>query len=205
MTDLLDMDLDPEGPDPDDGPEMGPGARCAKTTKAGRCPNVLGPEAHRLQRYCVAHQPQKGKKKGPRPERAEPLPPTITVDLGGKAPSKKEADLAAKVEEGAQVLLGLLPLFFAAVGDGVCTEALSAQIPAISHQLGELSKFHPGIAKVFVGADVMGEAGTWIALAIATLPAIVAILVHHKVVKGAVAERLEGVVATMKGMSGGAA
>lgn len=205
MSDLaeldLDLDLDPEGDLSEE--TSGPGARCAKVIRGERCPVVLGPEAHRLQRYCAEHQPQKGKKKG-RPA-AEPLPPTITIDLGGKGKSKKEDDLAARVEAGAATLLGLAPLVFAAIGDETCTSALAGQIPAIAHQLGELSRFHPGIAKVFAGTDTLGEAGTWIALTIAVLPALVAILVHHGIIKGEVARRAEAAVASMRNVAGGAA
>ncbi len=204
MTDLLDeLDLNLDAEDTLSEESSGPGARCAKVIRGERCPVVLGPESHRLQRYCAEHQPQK-KKKGGRPA-AEPLPPTITIDLGGKGKSKKEDDLAARVEAGAATLLGLAPLIFAAIGDETCTAALSGQIPAIAHQLGELSRFHPGLAKVFAGTDTLGEAGAWIALTIAALPAIVAILVHHGVIKGEVARRAEAAVSTMRGMAGGAA
>ena len=205
MTDLaeldLDLDLDTESPLSEE--TSGPGAQCAKVIRGERCPVVLAPEAHRLQRYCAEHQPQK-KKKGGRPA-AEPLPPTITIDLGGKGKSKKEDDLAARVEAGAATLLGLAPLVFAAIGDETCTAALATQIPAIAHQLGELSRFHPGLGKVFVDTDTLGEDGTWIALSIATLPALVAILVHHGIIKGEVARRAESAVASMRNVAGGAA
>ena len=83
-------------------------------------------------------------------------------------------------------------------------EALASAIPAIAHQLALLSKYHPFIRKIFVSGEGTGEAMAWVGLVIAVSPAIIAILSHHNVLRGKMAERLEEVAGYMD-LLGGAA
>jgi hypothetical protein len=75
-------------------------------------------------------------------------------------------------------------------GDVQCAQTITAQIPAIATQLGELATFHPGLKKLFAPADSTGEAMAWMGLAIAVAPVVIGILVHHNLVSEKMAATL---------------
>ena len=180
------IDLEPEAQALDTPPRI---------CKREDCNTPLGPDAHKLQQYWFEHQPQKGGKRD--------TPPRVTVNVNNKAPRATKADTdAAKVREGAERMLGLLPIAFFAVGDTQCGLALQAQIPAIAKQLGELAEFHPGLKKIFAPTESTGEAMAWLGLAIAVAPVIMAILVHHNLVSEKLATTLAGVTAMVPNNGG---
>jgi hypothetical protein len=138
------------------------------------------------------------------PGNDDPAPKSVTNNFKvtiPKANPKLETEMQA-VEESATFMLGFIPMALAGFGDEVCPQALVAAIPAIAHQLALLSKYHPVIRKIFVSGEGTGEAMAWVGLAIAVSPAIIAILSHHNLLKGAAAQRLEAVAGLMGGLSG---
>ncbi|MDE1822605.1 MAG: hypothetical protein KGI98_17350 [Euryarchaeota archaeon] len=183
MTDLLDADLELDRP------------LCQRDGCVNPLP-ISGEPGYNVQRkYCDEHQPKKkkGKAEPLTPGDGEPTPPRVVeahVHLGTSAKGgKKGAETAAKVTQAAEQFLGLIPLVMSVTGDEVCPEALSRSVPAIAAQLGELSKYHPGIAKLFTGGDGTGELFAWIVLVATVAPALIVVLVHHKIISKATAER----------------
>jgi hypothetical protein len=170
--------------------------QCAKTWADGRqCENLFVP-FNKTAKYCPEHQP--GKKKPPTD--GQPTPKSVTNNIKVTLPSgsKKTDDVAKRVEEGAAAMLGLVPVLFAAIGDEECSAIFTRQIPAIAHQLGEVARYHKGLEKFFAGAEGSGELFAWVGLVAVTLPALIAVVLHHNLVKGALAERLAGISATLE-------
>jgi hypothetical protein len=97
------------------------------------------------------------------------------------------------VAEGAEAMLGLVVMGIGLTGDAVCTEAWRSALPQICAQLGELSKYHPGLAKVFISSGVGGEGAVWVGLGLACAPALLATLSHHHMLPPAIAARIAGV------------
>jgi hypothetical protein len=156
------------------------------------CTSFLPLGHHVTRKYCDEHQPAASKKRDKVPG---DKPPT-TVNFNIKTPTpkaKKGDDVAAKVEAGAAAMLGFLPMALAMAGDAECSTALQSSIPAIARQLGELSRFHPGMVKIFAPAESTGEVMAWVGLVIAVAPVIITILVHHKLVSPKLAETLASV------------
>jgi hypothetical protein len=149
------------------------------------CPNFLPPGSDIQRRFCDAHR---GGKKAVIGESGEPLPPTMQPPKP-KVVTKKDSD-SDKVEAGALSMLIFVPMLWMLIGDEVCPVALNAALPAIAKQLGELSRYHPGLKKVFAPGEGTGEAFVWVAMAIAVSPVILAVLTHHRIIKGDMAERL---------------
>ena len=146
---------------------------------------------HRMRKYCDAHQPKKKPKLVP--DDGEPVPPRVTNNVTVNLPKVKtsKADTeAAKVAAGAEAMLGLIPLVMTMVGDDVCPASISAAVPSIAAQLGELSKFHPVLRKVFAGGEGTGEVVAWIGLSVALVPVLLVVLVHHGLISTKVADRL---------------
>jgi hypothetical protein len=174
--------------------------QCQKVWKDGRppCTNIFIP-ANSNAKYCPEHQP--GKKP---PTAGQPRPTSVTNNIKVTLPAgaKKTDDVAKAVEAGAAAMLGLLPVLFAAVGDGECSDIFTRQIPAIAHQLGEVARYHKGLEKFFAGAEGTGELFAWVGLAAVTLPALIAVVLHHNIVKGALAERLATISATLEAAGG---
>lgn len=181
---------------------------CAKTWKDGRppCTNLFEP-FNPQQKYCPEHQTNAGPtKKKVTADKDQPRPTSVTnnikVTLPGASKSKPIDGTAKAVEEGAAAMLGLLPVLFAAIGDEACSTIFSRQIPAIAHQLGEVARYHKGLEKFFAGAEGTGELFAWVGLVAVTLPALIAVLLHHNLVKGALAERLQAISATLEAAGG---
>ncbi len=177
--------------------------QCQKAWKDGRppCSNLFVP-VNSNAKYCPEHQP--GKKP---PTTGQPRPTSVTNNIKVTLPSgsKKTDDVAKAVEQGALAMLGLVPVLFAAVGDAECSDIFTRQIPAIAHQLGEVARYHKGLEKFFAGAEGTGELFAWVGLAAVTLPALIAVVLHHNVVKGALAERLSSISATLEAAGGASA
>ena len=199
MTTVLDDDVEvvelPEDPEEfiPDGMK-----KCAKVWKDGRpsCVNLFIP-VNTSQKYCPEHQVNAGK----RPSTSgQPRPTSVTNNIKVTLPTgpKKGDDIAKSVEAGAAAMLGMLPVVFAAIGDETCSDIFTRQIPAIAHQLGELSRYHKGLEKFFAGAEGTGELFAWVGLVAVTLPALIAVVLHHNIVKGALAERLATISATLE-------
>ena len=166
---------------------------CGKKNSKGKivCDSFLPNGAPKSQVYCVKHQPKKRARTLGEPK--EPPPPKIEVNLGKGAPKGSPDELA--VEAGALQLLNLIPLVMAMTGDDVCPPAIASAIPAIAHQLGLLSKYHPGLKKIFAPQESTGEALAWLGLVLATTPVILVVCAHHKLLPESLLERLNGVIA----------
>ena len=187
MVEELDITIIPEG-----------FKQCAKVWKDGRpsCTNLFEP-VNSSQKYCPEHQVNAGKKV---PTSSQPPPRSVTNNIKVTLPGGKKAtdDVAKSVEAGAAAMLGMLPVVFAAIGDESCAAIFSRQIPAIAHQLGEVARYHKGLEKFFAGAEGSGEVFAWGGLIAVTLPALIAVLLHHNLVKGALAVRLATISATLE-------
>ena len=166
--------------------------RCAKVWKDGRppCTNLFEP-FNPQQKYCPEHQTNAGKRADPKQPRPTSVTNNIKVTLPGSGKAKETDATAKAVEAGASAMLGLLPVLFAAVGDESCSAIFARQIPAIAHQLGEVARYHKGLEKFFAGAEGTGELFAWVGLVAVTLPALIAVMLHHHLVKGALATRLQ--------------
>lgn len=211
MTDLLDnlgQELDPEivaisevknEPGRNGVPSLTECAKCGRPLPAEGEPGY-----HPQRKYHPECRVKKPSKVSPDPD--APAPRSVTNNFKvtlPKSSAKVDADISA-VEESAAYMLGFVPMILAGLGDDVCPEALASAIPAIAHQLALLSKYHPFIRKIFVSGEGTGEAMAWVGLVIAVSPAIIAILSHHNVLRGKMAERLEEVAGYMD-LLGGAA
>jgi hypothetical protein len=173
--------------------------QCLKKDKDGnQCPNFFEP-VNSSQKYCPADQPNKKNASQPNPKS---VTNHIKVTLPGPAKGKPTDDVAKRVEEGAAAMLGLIPVLFAAIGDETCSAIFTRQLPAIAHQLGEVARYHKGLEKFFAGAEGTGELFAWVGLAAVTLPALIAVLLHHDVVKGALAARLQAISDTLEAAGG---
>lgn len=169
---------------------------CSKIVDGEPCPELFFP-INPQQKYCPEHQPGK-KKPGASERQPRPQSVNVNVTLPGGAKGNAKADATAKsVEAGAAAMLGLLPVVFAAIGDEPCAEIFTRQIPAIAHQLGELARYHKGLEKFFAGAEGTGELFAWVGLAAVTLPALIAVVLHHNVVRGELAKRLQTISDTL--------
>ena len=160
------------------------------------CPNLFEP-FNPQQKYCPEHQVNAGRKP---PTSGQPRPTSVTNNIKVTLPTgaKKSDDTAKAVEAGAAAMLGMLPVVFAAIGDQPCSDIFTRQIPAIAHQLGELARYHKGLEKFFAGAEGTGELFAWVGLVAVTLPALIAVVLHHNLVKGALADRLATISATLE-------
>jgi hypothetical protein len=160
-------------------------------------PSEGEPYYHPMRKYHVECNPNAKKKAAEKarritPNPGDPSPKSVTNNfkVEVKATKSKVDDALKDVEEGATYLLGFVPMVLALTGDEVCSKVLSDAVPAIAHQLAQLTKFHPALKKVFVSGEGTGEAMAWIGLAITLSPVIGAVLAHHNLLKGKAAERL---------------
>lgn len=191
LDDALNDDENPDEPLADLSLE---GRRqCARVMSNGeQCPEYLPADAPDVRLYCEEHKNGKKKKKAA----DEPTPASV------KRPATKKVDKASsdaeKVEAGALAMLAFIPLFAQLAGDTVCANAFVEALPAIAKQLGELSRYHPALKKVFAPGEGTGEALVWVSLAIVSSPVIIAVLTHHNIVKGKVAENLNAATDSMK-------
>ena len=168
----------------------GEGHLCGVPLPDGRHPN---------RKYCDEHQPKQSKPKKKTPTGDDVPPRTVNVNIKTPTTPKRKGDADAEaVRAGATVMLGFLPMAFAMAGDSDCAQVINDSIPAIAHQLGELSIYHPGLKKIFAPMESSGEAMAWIGLTMALAPVLVAVLAHHKLIPPALAT-------TIAGMFGGVA
>ena len=174
---------------------------CAKVIDGVACVNPLPAPGtsgyHSMKKYCDEHAPKsstgaKKRQANIAPDDDVPAPKSVTNNFVVKSsPSRaKSSPAIAAVEEGAAAMLNLIPMIMAATGDDVCPIEIAKAIPAISHQLAVLSTYHPFIKKIFASGESTGEAMAWLGLIIATSPVIIAILSHHDLVSGKIAERI---------------
>lgn len=167
-----------------------PATNCVK---CGLALPVKGEEGYHVQRKYhdeCRPKPTKAKTKVT-PNTSDPSPKSVTNNFKVTVNTPKAKDDALKeIEEGATYLLGFVPMILALTGDEVCSSVLSEAVPAIAHQLAILSKYHPGIKKLFISGEGTGEAMAWVGLVITLSPVIIAVLAHHNILKGKAAERL---------------
>lgn len=177
--------------------------QCARDVKGVRCLNFFEP-VNNQQKYCRDHQVNAGARREHRADPKQPRPTSVTNNIKVTLPpgAKKSDDTAKAVEAGAAAMLGMLPVVFAAIGDQPCSDIFTRQIPAIAHQLGELARYHKGLEKFFAGAEGTGELFAWVGLVAVTLPALIAVVLHHNLVKGALADRLATISATLESAGG---
>jgi len=172
---------------------------CQYATAGGLCGVPLPDGRHPNRKYCDEHQPKQSKPKKKTPTGDDVPPRTVNVNIKTPTTPKRKGDADAEaVRAGATVMLGFLPMAFAMAGDSDCAQAINDSIPAIAHQLGELSIYHPGLKKIFAPMESSGEAMAWIGLTMALAPVLVSVLAHHKLIPPALAT-------TIAGMFGGVA
>ena len=138
---------------------------------------------------CIEH---KGKRA---PRSGDDTGPTLHIPEAPKV-TRKDAR-AQEVAAGAETMLGLVVMGLGLTGDDVCTAAWAAAVPQIAAQLGELSKYHPGLAKFFVSSGVGGEGTVWIGLGFAVAPALLATLAHHNMLPQGLAVKIGGITAAV--------
>ena len=180
MTDLLDQTPVETGFD-----------ICQKVVNGELCAIPLPEGHHPMRKYCDEHQPAASKPKAKKTESGDTAPRSVNINIKGPAPKKTKADSdGAAVKEGAEKMLGLLPLVFAMAGDLECSETIGNAVPQIAAQLGALTEYHPGLKKIFAPMESTGEAMAWVGLAIAVTPVIIGILVHHNLLSPKMAQTL---------------
>ena len=140
---------------------------------------------------CIDHKGKRAPKAGD----DQPTGPTLHIPEP-KAPPRKDAR-AMEVAKGAETMLGLVVMGLGLTGDEVCTAAWQAAVPQIAAQLGELSRYHPGLAKLFVSSGVGGEGTVWIGLGFAVAPALLATLAHHNMLPQGLAVKIGGITAAV--------
>jgi len=163
---------------------------CQKPLGDSICAIPLPVGHHPSRKYCDDHQPAASKpKKKIKTSEGEVPPKSININIKGPQAKKPKANSDGQaVQDGAERMLGLLPLIFAMSGDTQCAEALSNGIPQIAAQLGALTEYHPGLKKIFAPGESTGEAMAWIGLTIAVAPVIIAILAHHDLISPKMAQ-----------------
>ncbi len=158
------------------------------------CENFLPLDAHRFQRYCEVHarpaRPKPGANKRTRTRRD--APPKVVIDLGQRG-AKASSPQTKKVENGAKAALGLIGVGVTMMGDQVCGSAIAAGAADFGKALGELSKYQPIIAKIFAPASASDQAAAWLTVGMATLPILIPVLAHHKLLPAQVGMLLGGV------------
>jgi len=138
-------------------------------------------------------------------KRGDKKPTTVNINLPQPPKANTKDKRAQEVAAGAQAFLTLIASGVALAGDDVCAAAWNTQIPQIAAQLGELSRFHPGIAKLFAPIGEESELGAWLGLRFAMAPAVIATLSHHHMMPNALAQKIAGVaVAATEAASSGA-
>lgn len=191
MTDLLDASPVETGFDV-----------CQKVIGGELCGIPLPEGHHPMRKYCDEHQPAASKPKAKKTEPTDTPPRSVNINIKGPAAKKPKADSdAAAVREGAEKMLGLLPLVFAMAGDVECSTTIGAAVPQIAAQLGALTEYHPGLKKIFAPMESTGEAMAWLGLAIAVAPVVIGILVHHNLLSPKMAQTL-AVFSTMAAGAG---
>ena len=189
MTDLLDEAAQDSGPAVvDDANSAGP--RTDEPELICQQPHCTNPAEGRGAN-CIDH---KGKR-SPKPGDDQPTGPTLHIPEP-KAPTRKDAR-AMEVAKGAETMLGLVVMGLGLTGDEVCTAAWQVAVPQIAAQLGELSRYHPGLAKLFVSSGVGGEGTVWIGLGFAVAPALLATLAHHNMLPQGLAVKIGGITAAV--------
>jgi hypothetical protein len=179
MTDLLDTPIET-------GFDV-----CQKVVNGELCGIPLPEGHHPMRKYCDEHQPAASKPKAKKVEGTDVPPRSVNINFKTPTPKKTKAESdAAIVKDGAEKMLGMLPLVFLMVGDVECSETLANSVPQIAAQLGALAEYHPGLKKVFAPMESSGEAMAWIGLAIAVAPVIIGILVHHNLLSPKMAQTL---------------
>jgi hypothetical protein len=164
---------------------------CQKIVDGELCAIPLPEGHHPNRKFCDEHQPAASKPKKVKAEPGDVPPRSVNINFKTPTPKKTKADTdAALVREGAEKMLGLLPIVLAVTGDAVCAENIQIAIPQIAAQLGALAEFHPGLKKVFAPMETTGEAMAWIGLAIAVAPVIIGVLVHHNLLSPKMAQTL---------------
>jgi hypothetical protein len=156
------------------------------------CTNVLSPDLAKRIKYCDEHRPDSH---GRRPGENDKAP-RVVIDIGGKNKGGRAAakdQRAADVAEAAVPLLSLIVSGLALSGDEVCTAAWLKQVPQIAVQLGELSRYHPGLAKLFISTGGDNEFTAWMGLSMSVLPALIATLAHHNLLPEKMAAHIGGI------------
>ena len=165
------------------------------------CTEFIPIGSHIARRYCDTHYV--GDKRKVRKGDSPPRNININLPSPPKATSKdKRAD---EVTAGAQALLTLIVSGIALAGDDVCAAAWNGAIPQIAAQLGELSKYHPGLTKIFAPIGEESEFGVWLGLSFAMAPAVIATLSHHHLMPQALAEKITGVAVAATEVAGSGA
>ena len=151
MTDLLDTQVET-------GFDI-----CQKMVNGNLCGIPLPLGHHPMRKYCDEHQPAASKPKAKKTESSDTPPRSVNINFKTPTAKKTKADTdGAAVKDGAEKMLGLLPLIFAMAGDIDCSETINNAVPQIAAQLGALAEYHPGLKKIFAPMESTGEAMAWV-------------------------------------------
>lgn len=166
------------------------------------CTEPLPDNAHVTRRFCVGHQRGGHLLKKAKADKA----PRGHVNVTVKPPSPRrtpKGDDVARVVGAVNAYLGLAAKILKARGDEQCATTIGDSAQGIAESVGEIARYHPGIAKMLAPVEATGEAAAWIGLLVAVSPVIVAILAHHELLPQSVADKVSvgvavtGAVATM--------
>ena len=163
----------------------------------------LGSRQVRL--YCDTHFVGSTASKRKSKDRRPRSNPNISINLPGPSKPNSKDKRADEVTAGAQALLTLIVSGIALAGDDVCAAAWNGAIPQIAAQLGELSKYHPGLTKIFAPIGEESEFGVWLGLSFAMAPAVIATLSHHHLMPQALAQKITGVAVAATEVAGSGA
>jgi hypothetical protein len=137
---------------------------------------------------CRTHRPPP-QKKGK--TRRKDSAPRVVFEVGRTKPQKKSRE--TEVTEGATAMLNVVAAGIAMSGDAVCSTAVREGAPALAEALGDLSKYHPQIAKFFAPMGGESEFGAWIGLGMAGAPIVVTVLSHHNLLPASVGAKIGGI------------
>lgn len=153
------------------------------------CGGFLPVDSHHNRKYCDACQPADSKKN----KKKKDSTPRVVIDMGSPKPARGSSKdkLARDVEDGANRYIGLIITGLFISGNSIDAELWQIHGPQLATQIGNLARFHPAIAKVFVAAGGDSEATAWLGLAMAGLPIALGMADNH----GKLPAKLKGLMA----------
>jgi hypothetical protein len=99
----------------------------------------------------------------------------------------------AKVTAGATGMMQTIGMLMAMAGDAQCSEAVMAGAANWGKAMGELSRYQPGLVKVFAPTgEATGQAFAWVGVFAATVGVMTPVLVHHGAIKPELALKITG-------------
>ncbi len=157
-------------------------------------------------KYCPVHSEEPAKAKGRNRKKDKPpagAGPTVVINTpGGGRPSRADVNVQ-KVTAGATGMAQMMAGLILMGGDKVCAEAISDGAEQWGKAMGELSRYQPGLVKIFAPTgQATGQAFAWVGVFAATTGLMLPVLVHHGAIKPELAARLTGVMGAAESLAG---